>query len=73
MLAQLARGSATPAGLLLQHELLLLHQSTLAGGGGVPAPVPEGVVQPGPPRGATAAESLVWYGLQQTITCATKV
>lgn len=73
VLQHTARANAPVATLLLQHELLTLQRHVLAAGSPCPAPVPEGVTQPGPPRGANAADAVAWYSVQQSLLCALQV
>ena len=74
MLQHTTRTGLPTCVLLVQYEVLLLEQQLLANGAAeVPAPLPEGVLQPGPPRGADMATSLRWYSLQQCLLCSLQV
>jgi hypothetical protein len=64
----------TPAAILLpQIELLELTRTSLRGTSYLPAPSPEGIDQPGPPRGGLVSESLSWYLVQQSLLCGLQV
>lgn len=64
------RRGAPAATLLLQVEFVqLLRQELARDGAAVPGPVPEGVAQPGPPRGGSHVEAVLWYSVEQALLC----